>query len=397
VQENPLLTACEKSGYADIVTDYYRVTRPVVPVGEIVKFQLREMEDEISYINNLELITVDHPDGTKIACSVDGKISIYGSTEAPISVIDQDGVDHLADVVAEDGKFFTSTGPGFLIVTFRNTGIDPGAINFVSMPKNNCRITDPYSIEKPLVDAGQFPEKQPYCKVEFLDIAGNWVENQILPTRERPEPLTVAGMAGTSSSDTILTMRLTWANSYSTDVICRLIPSTEQFQQHVWRIAKYTVGGKKSVNGDLANAENHTLVLKKGDIAEFDFVAPQSEDAKTLRDYIIRAVGRYQPDYTTHAGLLPTTYQLFGNYPNPFNPTTKISYDLPTSSHVSVEVFNVLGQLVRKLVDDQQNVGHYEIFWDGTDGNGTTVASGIYLYRLKAGEFTDTKKMMLMK
>jgi hypothetical protein len=396
--DNTLLTACEKSGYVDVVTDYYRVMRPVAPCGDKVRFQLREMEDEISYINDLSLITVDHPIGTKMACSVDGKVSIYGATEAPLSAIDQNGVDRLADVVAEDGHLFTSPGPGSLIVTFQNSGADPGVIFFASMPKNICGVIgEPGLVEKFIAISDQFPEKQPYCKVEFLDEQGNWIEDQTLPTRERPEPLTVTGMVAKSASDTILTMRLTWANSYTTDVICRQIPSTEQFQQHTWPISRYTLVGRQSINGDLTYAENHTLVLKKGDIAEFDFAVPPLDDADVSRDYIVRAVGRYQPDYSGYGNLLPKETELFNNYPNPFNPTTAIEYDIPQVTRVTLDVFNILGQNIATLVNETQSAGRYQAVWNGTDANGQPVASGTYFYRLRTDTFVSTKKMVLLK
>ena len=83
---------------------------------------------------------------------------------------------------------------------------------------------------------------------------------------------------------------------------------------------------------------------------------------------------------------------LVGNYPNPFNPATEISFSLPSASHVKLEVFNVMGQKVATLVDGQFEAGEHVVRWDGSDA-----ASGVYFYRLQAGDFVDTKKMMLLK
>ena len=96
-------------------------------------------------------------------------------------------------------------------------------------------------------------------------------------------------------------------------------------------------------------------------------------------------------------GLVPDNYALMQNYPNPFNPSTEISFQLPDNSHVSLEIFNVLGQRVTTLANGVLEAGEHVFIWDGTDANGNTVSSGIYLYRLKAGDFVDTKKMVLMK
>jgi subtilisin family serine protease len=92
-----------------------------------------------------------------------------------------------------------------------------------------------------------------------------------------------------------------------------------------------------------------------------------------------------------------STYSLAQNYPNPFNPTTRIAYTVPTRSHVSISVYNLLGQEVITLVDELKAAGRYITEWDGTDYNGAKAASGIYLYRIKAGDFVESRKMLLLK
>ncbi len=94
---------------------------------------------------------------------------------------------------------------------------------------------------------------------------------------------------------------------------------------------------------------------------------------------------------------LPNVYALHQNYPNPFNPTTMIDYDLPKSSTVRLDIYNITGQKVRTLVSDQLGAGHQSVEWDGRDGSGRRVSTGIYLYRLTAGEFVQTRKMLLLK
>jgi hypothetical protein len=88
----------------------------------------------------------------------------------------------------------------------------------------------------------------------------------------------------------------------------------------------------------------------------------------------------------------PQTLQLSQNYPNPFNPTTNIKYSLPKSANVSLRLFDILGREVANLVNDFQQAGQHEILFDAQN-----LASGMYFYRIKAGDYVETKKMMLMR
>ena len=94
---------------------------------------------------------------------------------------------------------------------------------------------------------------------------------------------------------------------------------------------------------------------------------------------------------------LPCGFRLSQNYPNPFNPQTQFELSLPHVSHVIVEVFNVLGQQVVTLVDKRLPAGSYRVTWDGKDYVGQEVSSGVYLYRLTADEFVQSRKMLLLK
>ena len=93
----------------------------------------------------------------------------------------------------------------------------------------------------------------------------------------------------------------------------------------------------------------------------------------------------------------PKDFDLRQNYPNPFNPTTVIQYALPKSSFVKIEVFNILGQRVKKLVEEEQEPGYKRIHWDGKDDYGDEVSSGVYFYRIEAKDFVECKKMPLLK
>lgn len=93
----------------------------------------------------------------------------------------------------------------------------------------------------------------------------------------------------------------------------------------------------------------------------------------------------------------PTVYSLSQNYPNPFNPKTIIRFALPKDSWVKMEIYNILGQKVKTLIDEKLTAGLKEVEWDGKDDKGFESASGIYFYKIKADEFSDIKKMVMLK
>jgi hypothetical protein len=139
---------------------------------------------------------------------------------------------------------------------------------------------------------------------------------------------------------------------------------------------------------------------------EAPWVPPQSEvlyrilaidEAGNIGEYVSDP---FTIDTTTAAGPLPqvTELALVGNTPNPFNPSTTIRFGVPETTNVRLDVFDLRGRLVRSLVRDQlEGPAWHEVVWDGTGDRGETVASGVYVYRLQAGDQTISKRMSLLK
>ena len=94
---------------------------------------------------------------------------------------------------------------------------------------------------------------------------------------------------------------------------------------------------------------------------------------------------------------VPGVFSTQQNYPNPFNPATTLRYDLPEKSHVNIIIYDMLGRQVRTLVNQTQDAGHKSVTWDATNDYGKPVSAGVYLYQIQAGEFVQTKKMVLLK
>ncbi len=150
---------------------------------------------------------------------------------------------------------------------------------------------------------------------------------------------------------------------------------------------------------------NGTAVSGGGDVVRFVFrVLREFED--NARFEIANGVV-FDPSQLQNpvvvAGVLelqstPREFALHQNFPNPFNPDTTIKYDLAESADVTLQIYNVLGQVVRTLVASEvQNAGRYQIRWNGMDDRGVPVSSGVYFYRISAGEFQNVQKLMLLK
>lgn len=94
---------------------------------------------------------------------------------------------------------------------------------------------------------------------------------------------------------------------------------------------------------------------------------------------------------------IPAEYTLTQNYPNPFNPSTMIQYGLKENVNVKITVYDILGRIVKSLVNENQDAGYKSVIWDGTNNFGSSVATGLYIYKIEAGSFIDSKKMLFLK
>ncbi len=107
--------------------------------------------------------------------------------------------------------------------------------------------------------------------------------------------------------------------------------------------------------------------------------------------------GLFPGDEDDLSGVIPEEFMLHANYPNPFNPSTTISYDLPSGGMVSIRIYNILGDEVTTLVNESMEPGKYRSIWQGINYQGLKVCSGVYICRLEAGKYSKSIKMLLVK
>ena len=141
----------------------------------------------------------------------------------------------------------------------------------------------------------------------------------------------------------------------------------------------------------------------EGALAELVFKAsgtPSSADFQVSESVLVGVNGAVDLLARVEIGNLrplPDQYDLNQNAPNPFNPATLIGYQLPEAGLVRLAIYNLLGQEVRVLVNETKGAGSFTATWDGADALGRRVASGVYLYRIHAGEFSASRRMLLLK
>jgi|GEM_PF-3513562 len=116
----------------------------------------------------------------------------------------------------------------------------------------------------------------------------------------------------------------------------------------------------------------------------------------------IGAIGVVVSPVTTSLGNEPqiginNNFKLEQNYPNPFNPSTKIDYNVPSTNNVKINIYNSNGELLRTLLNEEQNSGERSVTWNGKDSNGSIVSSGAYFYQIQVGELAAAKKMILLR
>ena len=155
------------------------------------------------------------------------------------------------------------------------------------------------------------------------------------------------------------------------------------------------VSGLSIISGDNENSELYIrIILPEGTAGSMPPNDPLSqEEIDLIGDWINEGAN----NLTLKDSFLPQNFTLEQNYPNHFNPSTTILYNLSNDELVSFEIFNLNGKKVRTLVNEYQNSGPKKVIWNGDNNHGQQVRSGLYLYSIIAGDVKQTKKMLLVK
>ena len=237
---------------------------------------------------------------------------------------------------------------------------------------------------------------------------GYWIKTTQAATLVYPGPILAKTAPSIHKSD--FTPRTsqsnTWVNLYGFDVklngetlpVGTVIEAYdasgalvgENVVRNTGRFGFMPVYGAETLTGDaVGKSAGSAITLKvNGEVAEQTVTWTENGDRIRINELTTA---------NKNNGNLPTSFTLNQNYPNPFNPETSIDYVVGKSGHVELTIYNILGDKIKTLVSGYQAAGSYTIKWQADTDGGTSVASGVYFYKLTAGDYTETKKMTLLK
>ncbi len=401
-EDNNILPQSEYPQYNGVdVTDYYRLLKPLRVNNGKYALQIREFENELSFLDQFKLLAIDHPAGTKI------------------------------DVDANSGEVYQYATPfslrrallrGFDI-TSQLAAMDTNVINVNSGDTLNLSLS--YLIPSSMISSGKNNERT------ISSVGGGSETAASSPPKEQKTayivndraPATVTGPPATvnlafrqrktlifkpMSLDSLSSWKIIWSQKAAVDYVnfgLNITPLSYTLRELPLASARHSTNG--NALSKLTSQDSVYEILTPGQTIELRYNSLPPPADGTVRSFILVSRGRYEKisDSTfVPQSLNPTNtpdvvnFSLNANYPNPFNPTTNIQFELPQDGHVMLAVFNTLGQEVTRLVDQNLERGLHNISWDAR-GN----ASGIYFCRFVVTDNSnkivhqETQKMLLMR
>ena len=361
-------------------------------------FEIREDEQEITYFDQIELYSVDAPDDSPLA--IDDNNSIVVLTKdiiRPVSAVTHNGEDVLSLIQSGDGQEFTATGEGYIDVVYQfNSSGKPSKAG----AKAEGGVAPPPP-EKPIAK-GSVPTNKSGINYNLYDLyafnaKGDY--EKVSRMYPRVNPFSTIVHASDFIQNDSLKIRLEWTYQARIDSLPFIYTSDVAEQPLRLRLLR----AFHSTDGDVAPAlespNDDDITLSPGQSIQLAFESP-ADSSKGARVLVMKAVGAYETDpgvvKITHVDI-PDKFEFAQNYPNPFNPSTSFKFALPEAADVRLEIYNILGRRVATVTDGRYEAGLHKVTWDGRGDGGWDIASGVYFAKIEAGDFSSTKKVVVVK
>jgi|GEM_PF-6876425 len=388
-EENNILPQSEHPGNeGKDVSDYYKLLKPPTAKNGHYELELKEFEHERSFLDQLQLIAVDHPSTDSIAVSSDGSIIQY---RTPF---------RLADVVSGDTTL--------MYIFSEMDGITYGAGNGkkfnLKVKQNSDAFTTFSNAARGGVLIGGWVAHgytgQTQCQPKETKVGSasggdgfNVIEESSQPFTFRERP-TLAYVPVKELKDTVT---IDIGEKAQIDYVNLAIQVPDNYTTQDLEVVSAAHSRQGSVTSALTNADGSYATLVPGESIRLQFTAPPLDPTLT-RSFILVSRGHYEHLADASAIEKPKSFLLSQGYPNPFNPTSTMDYQLAEPGLVSIVVYNTLGQEVSRLVQTQQDAGYYSTAW-----NAGSSPSGMYYVRMTVSDqsgkqlYAATKKLLLMK
>lgn len=384
VNENPMLITSLSNPGID-VTDYYLINTEIEPESDEINFTIHEPQTEHTWLDQVELIEAIVKSDELVAVNDDGEVINYKKTTAPVTVM-LNGTTDITEILSESDTLDISLSEGDVLTIYREEllfGDDE---------------------DGDIVLGGSVPAKEEESL--RIRLAGKKDSDGEIKSNEDDNPS--LGELFFRKNKSIIAKKL--RNLPPGDL--EIVINKDLVLDYLAVVKNIRTARTKSLT--LLSA-NH---IQSGEVKDLllgidqnyveiypgertDFIFRKGNTPAHKREYILKTVGRYETDTTlafnklistSKNSLIPKENKLFDNYPNPFNPTTQIKYSVKENGLVALKVYDVLGNEVIELVNEEKPAGTYT-----AEFNAAKLSSGIYFYTISANDFQQTKKMILIK
>jgi hypothetical protein len=380
-----------------------------VPVAESdgkYKFRLIEGNTSVTSIDQVDLYYIESEPEQEITLDIEGKAYFRRGTALPVRVVDNLGNDITWLLAEEDGNSYVSGNPGYFVAYFEGlptlnslAADDPGGNcpdscgGFNPPPPRKFEFPGAGKVNPDGSDHGE--DVLNSNKLDIYVMEGNqWKHVQTLPGSINTSKNIFVPLKEYVRKDGSLSVKCEWSLAYKLDVLeYKHIVKNLGKPQNSLQLASASNQSFSDLRPLLISSDNQQVVLKEGDTISLEFQAPEVEEGNVV-ELIMRFEGRYGSDVTPS---LPQSITLYQNYPNPFNPSTTISFDLAKAAPVRVEVYNLLGQIIKTIYNESLLPGRHQLTWHGDNDNSGIVSSGIYFIRFETEDYSSTRKVMLLK
>jgi WD40-like Beta Propeller Repeat len=395
-----------RSADASLALDAYRLKNAPAVAGNQLTLRLRENEAEVTTLDRVRLAVVDHAAGTELF--PDGEQQRVGTRQAAYRVTTAGGTDVTSQMngsgyqgMPGDTLYVQMSAPGMAGSYAMNSTMSGGGGDGLlgGDEKDGYLRYDPGSGLASMSSTGASPAMtvdqatltETGIRIQASDGAGGWRDVRRYYPRAYASEAVLDSLGGSD-------LRLIFVGKHHLNFVGRIIPAAGSPTVTV-------LSPTAAVHNRLGNVKSALLTtgtttqLATGDTLTLSFAVPATT-ANTIRDYTLLTDGVYTTPapparLTPQATQLPVRFALGQNVPNPFSGTTTIRFELPQSSRVRIEVFDLLGRRIRTLADNEWPAGYHAVEWDRRDDAGHEIHSGVLVYRMTAGAFRDQKKMVI--